>query len=320
MKDQDQQEDHGYIVFDSHSRLDADYTDASTVSSLSLSFMDEASDMCKRARFYSYQESCTPAEVSDDGCIRAVSATDKFRNALQTRPIGACGLLSKTASNNDLALPVKPSSKLQVPVPDPMIPLTHPSSYSNPQCALETSPSAGLKRKRDDTPTYSQNDVNLLLDSIEKAFVNNATKTMGVLEIMRRSGLREEHTGKMSWPMGYIFQKHQESDRFQEASFLQKTQARKNAKPTAVPNPLAAHEEVPFVIQVPCSPLGLPNEADQDNVSELGLDDQYQDLSNFVPLSKTDKKISNDVLDETISTPLPLPQSIPVAVLVPPSV
>ena len=306
------QEDHGYIVFDSHSSniLDADYTaDASTVSSLSLSLILDEETPTKRARFD--QGSCVPTEISDDDCFRALSPSDGLGRNTYVLP----------ASNNaglvDRKIPRKPSSMLQVPVPDPMVPISLPNILPNPQCAMDPSPtSPSPKRKR--IASYSKNELNLLFDSIEKAFVNNATKTIGVLEIMRRSGLRNESKTNTAWPMGYIPVRHQKLNPFdQEITAFQKTHGKNS---TRVPNPLAAHEGVPPAIQVPYSTLGLSTEVDEDNVSELGLDDQYQDLIEYAPVSRTDINTKiNDVLDTPLSTFLPPPQLPPIAILVPPS-
>lgn len=299
------QEDHGYIVFDSHSsRLDADYTDASTVSSLSLSLILDEETPTKRARFD--QGSCVPTEISDDDCFRALSPSDGLGRNTYVLP----------ASNNGLDRKI-PSSMLQVPVPDPMVPISLPNILPNPQCAMDPSPtSPSPKRKR--IASYSKNELNLLFDSIEKAFVNNATKTIGVLEIMRRSGLRNESKTNTAWPMGYIPVRHQKLNPFdQEITAFQKTHGKNS---TRVPNPLAAHEGVPPAIQVPYSTLGLSTEVDEDNVSELGLDDQYQDLIEYAPVSRTDINTKiNDVLDTPLSTFLPPPQLPPIAILVPPS-
>ena len=310
------QEDHGYIVFDSHSSniLDADYTaDASTVSSLSLSLIfDEEPAPNKRARFDFCQLSCVPTEISVDDCFTAINPSDGLgRNTYVLSASNNAGLV-------DRKIPRKPSSMLQVPVPDPMVPISLPNILPNPQCAMDPSPtSPSPKRKR--IASYSKNELNLLFDSIEKAFVNNATKTIGVLEIMRRSGLRNESKTNTAWPMGYIPVRHQKLNPFdQEITALQKTHGKNSTK---VSNPLAASNEgVPPAIQVPYSTLGLSTEVDEDNVSELGLDDQYQDLIEYAPVSRTDINTKiNDVLDTPLSTFLPPPQLPPIAILVPPS-
>ena len=166
------QEDHGYIVFDSHSsRLDADYTDASTVSSLSLSLILDEETPTKRARFD--QGSCVPTEISDDDCFRALSPSDGLGRNTYVLP----------ASNNaglvDRKIPRKPSSVLQVPVPDPMVPISLPNILTNPQCAIEPSPpSPSPKRKKIASYSTCKNELNLLFDSIEKALSTTRPKQL----------------------------------------------------------------------------------------------------------------------------------------------
>lgn len=166
------QEDHGYIVFDSHSSniLDADYTaDASTVSSLSLSLiLDEEPAPKTRARFDSCQLSCVPTEISDDDCFRALSPSDGLGRNTYVLP----------ASNNGLDRKI-PSSMLQVPVPDPMVPISLPNILPNPQCAMDPSPtSPSPKRKRIASYSTCKNELNLLFDSIEKALSTTRPKQL----------------------------------------------------------------------------------------------------------------------------------------------
>ena len=328
------QEDHGYIVFDAHYKLDGDYTDDSTVSSLSLSLtssLDEQFPMNKRAKWNNVHEATlNPLDSSEtsltaDDALGVTGNKDRTSASTHACPLhdheinanGGFRSLHDTASREP--------SILQAPVPDPIQFL---NTFSNPQQAPATSPSpttspaTGLKRKRE--TSYSKNEINLLLDSIEKAFVNNATKTMGVLEIMRRSGLRDDST-RLAMPMGYILQNHT-SSQFEESPEL--LNDRVNLFPskihsTSVPNPLA-HEDVPAVIQIPCSPLGLPTEVDEDNVSELGLDDQDQYLSEEsldLQVSKTEiNPMIREVLDiapSTMQHPFHIPPK-PTATLVPP--
>jgi len=92
---------------------------------------------------------------------------------------------------------------------------------------------------------------------------------------------------------------------------------------TTVPNPLA--HEIPAVIQIPHSPLGLASQVDEDNVSELGLDDHNYPRSSRPKkprsLSKAENIIhhnSNDALDVTPLALAPPPSSV-VSASAPPS-
>lgn len=317
-----EQEDHGFIIFDSQSKLYADYSDSSTVSSLSLSlgFDDEDEEPpFKRARLDSHQASSVPTEISDDNCFRTWPPTNDDLGLMAHT--SSSFVLSATSNDLKQDISRKPSSLAQGPVPDPMIPLNLPPSAipSNPQCAMQEQ-SPELSR------SYSKTELNMLLDTIEKAFVNNATKTMGVLEIMRRSGLNYDPSSKRAKHIdfGYMTQRHQVSNSFDQgtntATLKKSSSSRIDA--TTVPNPLANHEHVPPVIQVPCSPLGLSAEANDDDVSELGLDDQYPDRDfRQGKVSKTE--ISNaihDVLNTPALTILPSSQIEPTVILVSPSV